>query len=57
MSDSESGTPGSPDQPGTPRGLWPAPSTPLGAVLYGVIGSLVFWLIVEVLHHVRLSWH
>ncbi len=48
-----------PDQPGKPKGWWPAPSTPLGAVLYGVIGSLIFWLLVYVLHHVHvyLSWH
>lgn len=57
LSAPESRIPGPPDQPRKPRWRWPAPSTPLGAVLYTVIGSLIFRLILDLLQHVRLSWH
>jgi hypothetical protein len=38
---------------------WPDASTPSGAVLYGVIGGLIVWLLVNVLSHVHvaITWH
>lgn len=48
--------PSRPDKRG-PR--WPEASTPLGAILYGIIGGLIVWLLVNVLPHVHIaiSWH
>jgi hypothetical protein len=46
------------DRPEKPRGWWPQRTTPMGAVLYGAIGSLAVWLLIELLSHIRIyvSW-
>jgi len=37
----------------------PEPGTRLGAILYGTIGGLIVWLLVDVLPHIHIafSWH
>ena len=53
-------TPVPPSPPPGPHGLhWPEASTPLGAILYGIIGGLIVWLLVDILTHVHIaiSWH
>jgi hypothetical protein len=53
-------TPVSPSPPPGRRGPhWPEASTPLGAILYGIIGGLIVWLLVDVLTHVHIAitWH
>jgi hypothetical protein len=43
------------------RRWWPETSTPLGAVLYAVLGGLIVWLLVDVIPHIHIqisiSWH
>jgi hypothetical protein len=59
--DSGSRTPEAPDRPRKPRRWWPEPSTPLGAIFYAALGSVIFWFVSYVLAHVYihiyLSWH
>lgn len=48
-----------PPHPGRRAQRWPEASTPLGAILYGIIGGLIVWLLVDILPHVHIaiSWH
>lgn len=47
--------------PGRRRLCWPEANAPLGAILYGTIGGLIVWFLVDVLPHVHvamsISWH
>jgi hypothetical protein len=41
------------------RARWPDAGTPLGAVLYAVLGGLILWILERVLPHIHIaiSWH
>lgn len=52
-------TPASPSPHPAGRRHWPDASTPLGAVMYTVLGGLILWILEKILPHIHIaiSWH
>lgn len=50
-------TPETPGRTTKPRRLrCPEVNTPVGAVLYATLGSLVFWFLANLLSHIHVTW-